>query len=538
MPADQLNALTKSEPEAAPARQPALGILGGLRWMWRQLTSMRTALILLFLMALGSVPGSVFPQRGASPLRVGQYLQDHTTIGPWLDRLSMFDVYASSWFAAIYLLLMVSLAGCILPRCLHYARNLRSVPPATPRNLARMPEHRSFYTTAIESDVVDAAIASLRRARFRLRPAAASSDTGVSDVGSSVAAEKGYVHEFGNLVFHLSILLLLVGVAWGSWFGYRGTVIIVEGEGFANTLTQYDDFVPGRGFSTGLLAPFSFTMDAFDAKFLEDGPNRGQPDQYTADVTYRERPGAELQAERIEVNKPLGVNGAKVFLLGHGYAPAFTVRDGEGNVVFSGAVPALPQDPAFTSETVVKVPDAQPEQLGFNVTATPTAPDKVDPATGPKSIFPEANDPRVYLGAWTGDLGLDSGVPQNVYQLDSSDMEQLGRKDLGVGETWTLPDGRGSITFDGLGEFANMQVAYDPGRWLALIATVAAMVGISLSLLVRRRRLWVRATADVDGRTLVEVAGLAQTEWAALAQEVDAVVGELPGAPAAVEVRG
>ena len=114
--------------------------------MWRQLTSMRTALILLFLMALGSVPGSVFPQRGASPLRVGQYLQDHTTIGHGSIALGMFDVYASSWFAAIYLLLMVSLAGCILPRCLHYARNLRSVPPATPRNLARMPEHRSFYT--------------------------------------------------------------------------------------------------------------------------------------------------------------------------------------------------------------------------------------------------------------------------------------------------------------------------------------------------------------------------------------------------------
>ena len=101
---------------------------------------------------------------------------------------------------------------------------------------------------------------------FGFDPPQASSDTGVSDVGSSVAAEKGYVHEFGNLVFHLSILLLLVGVAWGSWFGYRGTVIIVEGEGFANTLTQYDDFVPGRGFSTGLLAPFSFTLDAFDAK--------------------------------------------------------------------------------------------------------------------------------------------------------------------------------------------------------------------------------------------------------------------------------
>ena len=530
MPADAINALTDEDSKGTAPRQPSLGFIGGIRWMWRQLTSMRTALILLFLLALGAVPGSVFPQRGASPLRVGEYLQDHSTVGPWLDRLGLFDVYAASWFAAIYLLLMVSLAGCILPRCLHYARNLRSVPPAAPRNLTRMPEHRAFTTDSTEADVIAAAESTLRSARFRLRPSAAA-----DSADSSVAAEKGYLHEFGNLIFHLSLLVLLVGVAWGAWFGYRGTVVIVEGEGFANTLTQYDDFVPGRGFSTSLLAPFSFTMDEFDARFLEDGPNRGQPDQYTADVTYRENPGAEQQQQRIEVNKPLNINGSKVFLLGHGYAPVFTVRDGNGDIAFSGAVPALPQDPAFTSTTVVKVPDAQPEQLGFNVTVAPTAPKEIDPTTGPRSTFPEANDPRVYLGAWAGDLGLDSGVPQNVYQLDSSAMEQLGREDLAVGETWDLPDGRGSITFDGLSEFANVQVAYDPGRWLVLLAAVAAMIGISLSLLVRRRRVWVRASIDEQGRTLVEVAGLAQTEWAALAQEVDAVRAALPGGSTSVE---
>ncbi len=533
MPADAINALTDADSEVAPPRQPSLGFVGGLRWMWRQLTSMRTALILLFLLALGAVPGSVFPQRGASPLRVGEYLQDHTTVGPWLDRLGLFDVYAASWFAAIYLLLMVSLTGCILPRCIQYARNIRAVPPATPRNLSRMPEHRAFETDATVAEVVDSAEATLRSARFRLRPRTLRDSA--ENVDGSVAAEKGYLHELGNLVFHVSLLVLLVGVAWGSWFGYHGTVVIVEGEGFANTLTQYDDFVPGRGFSTSLLAPFSFTMDEFDAKFLEDGPNRGQPDQYTADVTYSENPGADLQTERIEVNKPLNINGSKVFLLGHGYAPVFTVRDGNGDVAFSGAVPALPQDPTFTSTTVVKVPDAQPEQLGFNVTVAPTAPKQVDPTTGPQSTFPEANDPRVYLGAWAGDLGLDSGVPQNVYQLDSSAMEQLGREDLAVGETWELPDGRGSITFDGLAEFANVQVTYDPGRWLVLLAAVAAMIGISLSLLVRRRRVWVRATRDGQGRTLVEVAGLAQTEWAALAQEVDAVAAALPCAPMVVE---
>lgn len=154
-----------------------------MRWIWRQLTSMRTALILLFLLALAAVPGSVFPQRGVSPLRVGEYLSDNPTLGAWLDRFGLFDVYAAPWFAAIYLLLMVSLAGCIIPRCVKYARTIRSVPPAAPRNLARMPEHRSLTTDKSEADVLDAAMRSLRGARFRLRPRSAA-DT-------ALAAEKG-----------------------------------------------------------------------------------------------------------------------------------------------------------------------------------------------------------------------------------------------------------------------------------------------------------------------------------------------------------
>ena len=522
MPADAIDQLNPPEtpPPDGPVKNPSLGFVGGLRWMWRQLTSMRTALILLFLLALAAVPGSVFPQRGASPMRVVEYLGDHTTIGPWLDRLGLFDVYAAPWFAAIYLLLMVSLAGCIIPRLVQYARNMRAVPPATPRNLARMPEYRSFTVEQPADEVVERASDVLKGRRFRLRPA----DSGAFDV----AAEKGYLHEFGNLVFHLSLLVLLVGVAWGAWFGYRGTVVVVEGEGFANTLTQYDDFTPGRGFSASLLAPFSFTLDSFDATFLRDGPRTGQPDSFDAVVTYRTSPDAEPQEAAVRVNHPLKVDGTKVFLIGSGYAPIFTVRDGRGEVVFSGAVPALPQDSNFMSTTVVKVPDAKPDQLGFNVTVVPTD-GGMNPGTGPVSTFPEDDDPRVYLGAWTGDLGLDSGVPQNVYQLDTSDLERLGRASLVPSQTWDLPDGSGSITFDSLAEFANIQVASDPGRWVALWAVVAGLVGITLSLLVHRRRVWVRVRSDGGGRTLVEVAGLAQTEWAALAGEVDDVTGELSG---------
>jgi len=503
-----------------PVQPPSLGFFGSLRWAWRQLTSMRTALFLLFLLAVAAIPGSVVPQRGVAPLRVGQYFVDHPTLAPILDKFSLFDVYAAPWFAAIYLLLVVSLAGCILPRCIRYAKVLGARPPATPRNLSRLPVHRELTVSQAPDAVLDAAVKALKGNGFRVDRHAS---------GDSVAAEKGYLHEFGNLVFHVALFIILIGVAWGALFGWHGTVVVIEGEGFSNVLTQYDDFAPGRRFDPGMLPPFSFTLDSFNATYVTDGPRRGQPDSYRADVTYRTGPDSPDVKATISVNEPLVIDGAKVYLLGNGYAPRFTVRDGNGTVVFQGPVASLPQDPLFTSKTAVKAPDAQPEQLGFNVTVTPTAPKVVDPLTGPRSLFPEDNNPRVYLGAWAGNLGLDNGTPQNVYELDTSQMKQIGLKDLAPGETWKLPNGRGSITFDGLAEFGNFQVAYDPGRFVALLGAVAAIVGVMGSLLIKRRRVWVRASADSEGRTLVEVGGLARTEATGLPAEIDRIIAQTQG---------
>ena len=49
--------------------------------MWRQLTSMRTALFLLLLLAIGAVPGSIWPQRSIDPARTADYIADHPTAG-------------------------------------------------------------------------------------------------------------------------------------------------------------------------------------------------------------------------------------------------------------------------------------------------------------------------------------------------------------------------------------------------------------------------------------------------------------------------
>ena len=215
---------------------------------------MRTALVLLLLLALGAIPGSVIPQSGVDALKTQNWQAAHPHLTPIYEKLSLFSVYDSPWFAAIYLLLMVSLVGCIVPRLFVYWRGYRKQPPAAPRNLTRLPDHAS-YTTDEEPAVV------LERAARRCCARRNRVATGRRD--DWVSAERGQLREAGNLLFHLSVLVVLVGFGIGSLFGYKGGVILIVGNGFSNTLTQYDDFDPGSLFDADKMEPFCFTVHDF-----------------------------------------------------------------------------------------------------------------------------------------------------------------------------------------------------------------------------------------------------------------------------------
>lgn len=481
-------------------------VVANLRWMWTSLTSMRTALFLLFLLAIASVPGSLFPQRGTSPLKVTQYLRDHPTTGAVLDKLHMFDVFASPWFAAIYILLFVSLTGCVIPRLVIHWKELRSQPPSAPRNLSRLSAYEAWTAQSSEVDVIGAVSHDWKSRGWRVR------------IGEDwVAAERGYARETGNLIFHFALLFVLLSVGTGSALGAKGTVIVREGSGFANNITQYDTFAPGRMFDTSSMAPFSFQLDKFFASYQLGGMQNGAPREFRADVKVKSSPEAPAKPVRIEVNKPLRIAGSSVYLVGHGYAPEITVKDSKGKIVWKDAAVFLPQDGNFTSTGVVKAPDAVP-QLGIQAFFLPTA--AVDMTRGPHSTFPAPTDPMVFMSVWSGDLGLDSGVPQSVYRLDTTNMKKIGLERLRPGQTYKLPDGQGSVTFSGYKEWASFSITHDPGKGWALGAGIFAIVGLSLSLLVPRRRAWLRITPSENGTILVEVAGLSKTEAPGLVAEI------------------
>ncbi len=491
-----------------------LGPVGWLRWVWRTLTSMRTALILLFLLAVGAIPGSMLPQNVVSVDQVNIYFQDNPELAPWLDRFYLFDVFSSPWYAAIYLLLFVSLAGCVIPRARTHARAVRARPVRTPRNLGRMPYAASFRTDADTETVLKQARKALKRYR-------------IERYGDSVSTETGYLREAGNVLFHVALMGLLVALAAGAFFGYRGNMLLVEGDGFANTLTSYDAIYPGHWTDTDDLEPFSITLEDFEASFIKEDGLRGQAESYVADLTYKESPEAEEAEHRLEVNHPLTVDGVQVYLLGHGYAPEFEVRNGDGDLVFDQPVPFLFRETAtFTSDGVVKVPDTGAEGLGFVGVFLPTAAENAEGEL--VSTFPGVQNPRVTLEAYQGNLGLIE--PQSVYQLKTEGMEELGSSpEMEVGDTWKLPDGAGSVTFSGYKDYISMQINRDGARLPALTAAALAVAGLIITLFVRPRRVWVRATKGEDGRTLVELSGLGKTEVAGNNVEFHELTTELAG---------
>ncbi|MFP8886967.1 cytochrome c biogenesis protein ResB [Streptomyces mangrovi] len=515
---------------------PALGPVGWARWFWRQLTSMRVALILLFLLSLAAVPGSLIPQNGADAFAVRDFKERNGTLAEVYDRLQLFDVYGSVWFSAIYILLFVSLIGCILPRSWQFVGQLRSRPPRAPRRLTGMPAHTTWRTDAEPEQVLRAARTLLKGRRFRTslteEPGGPGGSGGSDSAsGGSVAAEKGYLREAGNLVFHVSLIVMLLAFAAGQLWNSEGGKLIVEGDGFSNTLVHYDDFTSGSLYDTDDLDVFGFTLEEFHASFERTGPQRGTARTFRADVSYWEGADGPEKKTSIEVNHPLKVGDSKVFLVGHGYAPVVTVTDGQGKMAYRGPVPFLPQESlGLTSTGVIKVndyrnKDGEKEQLGFQGIFTPTY--GIDAERGPHSTFPELDYPVLSLNAFHGDLGVNAGLPQNVYQLDTDKMEQfkaedgdLFRADLRPGESVELPDGAGTLTFDRVEQWASFQVSQEPGEGWALAGATAAVLGLAGSLFVRRRRVWVRARRGADGVTVVEMAGLGRSESARLPEEL------------------
>ena len=457
---------------------------------------MRTALILLMMLGLASIPGSLFPQRNQNPMKVRDFAAANPTLAHWLDKVGIFDVYSSAWFSAIYILLFISLIGCVLPRSIEHLKAIGKKPPLTPKYLDRM---EGFVELDRSTEgALDTAEKWLKKNRFRVRREEL-----------SISAEKGYSRETGNLLFHLSLIMILFAVAAGGLFGSKGEAILNVGDRFINTPTSYDNLTFAKFQKEGDMVPFSLRILDFKASY---DINTNAPTDYTLKVAASNPIDSKEILKTIKVNSPLTYGSTKIYLQANGYSPVVAVRDKTGKLIFEGPVTFLPQDGNLTSIGAIKLPDMSP-QIGMVASFLPTA-DR-SPKRGAFSSFPEVLDPRLLVSVWMGNLGLDNGTPQSVYRVDTSKMQRIGLKALSLGQIYDF--GEGTLAFEGYKSWVNLQIVDDPGKMYALVGAILAILGLLTSLFTRQRRIWIK----VEGR--VQIAGLAKNGVPGLDEELSSL---------------
>ncbi|AWB83299.1 cytochrome c biogenesis protein ResB [Corynebacterium liangguodongii] len=520
-----------------------------LRRAWHWLTSMRTALILLFLLALAAIPGALLPQRSVSASLVDDFYKANPVMSPIYDRLQLFNVFGSTWFIAIVALLMVSLVGCILPRTAEHWRAFRATPVRAPKYLHRMPLHAD--------GVVDKPLAEVEAdlARVLRRWHTATYTPEQDRAGArSISAERGYARELANLFFHIGIVAMIVTFTAGRMVYYEGQVIVVtnseapsavpveRSREFCNTSpANYDTFRAGPLFDGTGLTPFCFESHNFKASYL----NTGQANGFSSDISYTADLGAERsgwQDYTLAVNHPLRIRGDRVYLQGHGFAPQVTVTwpNGESRTQMIQFRPTDVQN--FLSSGVLRFdppagmyPDLaqrRENQIAIEGAFAPTA-----SWTGPngdqlRSSFPAMTDPALAVDIYRGDAGLDTGRPQNIFVLDQAliadgRLRKTDRVNLAQGEEVTL-EGGVRVRFDGAAEYANYQIAHDPTQGWALAATALMLASLIGSVAIKRRRIWVRLVPEGES-TRVEMAGLARTDRAGWGAEFDELAGRVFG---------
>ena len=531
-----------------------------LRRAWNWLTSMRTALILLFLVAVAAIPGALLPQRSLNEEKVNDYIANNGRLAEIYDKLQLFDVFSSSWFTAIYVLLTISLVGCIIPRSWEHYKAMRAKPVRAPKRLTRMPHHHTGHLDATPDEVLDQVRGRLKG--WRVSVFSAEEDrAGVR----SLSAERGYAREFFNLVFHLGLVAILVTIAAGRMVYYEGQVIVVTESGstgavaldqsteFCNTSdSNFDSFRSGPLYR-GKLSPFCFIAHDFTADYL---PN-GQAEMFTSNISYAE--GEDITTDpatwrdyELKVNHPLRLGGDRVYLQGHGFAPTVTVEwpDGEKrtqtmqfrpddltNFLSSGAMRFDPPAGMYPD-----LYERRQNQLAIEGLFAPTAEWTGENGALLSSAFPELRDPAVAIDVYRGDNGLDTGVGQSIFSLDASlvhsgQLQRIERVNLNQGESVTLDDGT-ELTFDGASEYANYQIARDPFQGWVLVSAVIMLGSLVASLAIKRRRVWVRVRPAAGGGTDLEIAGLARTDRAGWGEEFEELYRDIFDLPDPDEVEG
>lgn len=464
-------------------------IVGFYRW----LRSMRTAMIMLLLLATASIVGTLLPQIGQQPANVAGFITKYPTLGPLLDRLQFFNLYGSWWFQLLVVFLLASLISCILPRTKAIFKRMTAPPQkSNEASIRRLSNHVEINTSLDKEAALQATAAVLKRRGFKAKKLEDSDET-------QMFARKGRWGEVGSLFFHYSIILMIVAAVFGKLYGFEGAAYIIEGQRWTEGHLNYDQLQEGKMFrNNDAHRGFEIEVNDFTAEYHDD--EGFFPKDYISDLTVFDD-GEEIKSQKIRVNTKLIYKGVKFYQSSYGWAPHLAVTKNVTND--AGAVePELMYD-----APTIFFGDAYVANRTFSIPANPE-PNDID------QLWVDAQ--------FSPDIDLTNGTPRSPYLRDRIISVRLleGPSQVEVGQSFILPGntettiGDYTISMPEVKEWTGLQVNSDPGVLYIYIAFTMMVLGIVVAFYVSHRRMWVLAVAEdpastTKGTTLL-VGGIAE----------------------------
>eukprot|EP00803_Ostreobium_quekettii_P004859 evm.model.scf_1030EXC.1 EVM.evm.TU.scf_1030EXC.1 scf_1030EXC:4162-9143(-) len=263
----------------------------------RELSSFPRAIGVLALIGFCSAVGTVVEQNKP----VTWYMENYPNTGPKMFGFLTYDLlYFLQWdhiYTCWYFLLLMALLASQLVACTY----TRQFP------IAKVAQRWQFATTpeavARKGDIAE----TLPDARIQdLGGLLNEKGYQVCLKDSSLYAFKGLAGRFAPIGVHIAMLLIMGGVIYGAFGGFKGTAMVPQGRDFV----MADALVPNSFFST-LPDAAKNTLRVHD--FSIDYRSDGSIAQFYSDLSVEDQDGRELKRKTISVNDPFRYGGLTMY---------------------------------------------------------------------------------------------------------------------------------------------------------------------------------------------------------------------------------
>lgn len=429
------------------------GLERGVDKVWRFFTSVRNAIyeiaFLTLLVLIGTLRASDAPQ----------WMADHLPfLQPLVDRWYAWDVFRSPIFAITLAVIAIAIIICTLNRVPQIWAAFAHPKVTTSMGFINGADTAATYTlSAPREESINQITGVFEKARYRVL-------TEQKGDAIHIYADKNRFSGFGTFPFHIGLILLLVGGIVASSLGFRDDEFVVSESARHNV-----------GHGTGLAIELVRVEDVYSQD--------GTAIDYASHIVVYEN-GSPVETGVVRVNDPVTYGPATIYQGSFGWSAVFTVRDANGNIVFSG-----------------------PSELGLY-----TARDNPDAPAGFVDIPAE--------GVRLSVIGPDSN-PMNAPELDNL---QLVAGEMWIGlpgdtEGVVLTQGQPArigdymVTFEREAKYSILQVGYNPGIPIFIIAAAFMVGGLMVTFYFPHRRIRGILRATDTGSELA-IAPLAKRDYA------------------------